>query len=218
MRRSGWNKRSVQFELIVREQRGSVRPTCLRATRLRGYGRSHGLVGFLDDGLVAPVSAAAPSVRSAWLISSRPVRWMACSSVLDSRRPGHRQSSPRHAAGESNHTGAVLARRITLDIGKPPFIAHPPAIREMPRHPMLAVSRTARRWHRGRTVRPAIASLRPSISASIEQDEAALGAGDGGVEPPGTILGGAAKAVVNDDVLHCEPCALWQVMAQPQTA
>src|SRR5581483_6463500 len=44
---------------------------------------------------------------------------------------------PGMLAGERNDAGAVLARRIASDIGKPPFIAYPPAVLEMSRHPML---------------------------------------------------------------------------------
>jgi hypothetical protein len=46
-------------------------------------------------------------------------------------------------AGKRNYTRAVLARRGALDIGEPPFIAHPPTIREQPRNPLLgAIAQT----------------------------------------------------------------------------
>ena len=38
---------------------------------------------------------------------------------------------------ERDNAGAVLARRIAADVGEPPLVAVAPAVRKMPRHPVL---------------------------------------------------------------------------------
>ena len=153
--------------------------------------------------------APRPPVSAAYANSSWPVRPVACSSVLSGPppwSPSKSIQSPARSPLSAMTQEPLLARRVALDVGEPPFVADAPAVREEPRHPGLrrvAQARDDRR--RGRNARAlgrsGATSLR-SIMRAQQDHQPALGAGDRGVEPAGAVLGGAAEpVVVDDDVL-----------------
>ena len=133
----------------IRAISGTARPTCLRSDlpvdRMNSISRLWSFAAERGDAASARrcwwcARLEADRTRQRRANSSRPVRPVAV--LHAAQRPAALAAvEVDPVAGvialQRDDAGALLARRIALDVGEPPFVADPPAVREQPWHPAV---------------------------------------------------------------------------------